>query len=91
MPLLAAFAAGVVSFILRRTFTAAASFLPETRSGSRIPAGLAGLAAQFGFTTGSDALQVPQFYAQVLKSRELPEGLLLDPFPDPEQNRIRCL
>lgn len=83
VPLLAAFSAGVFSFVVRPTFTASASFLPEVRSGSRVPAGLASLAAQFGVATGSDAAQAPQFYAQVLKSRELLERILLDRYPDP--------
>jgi uncharacterized protein involved in exopolysaccharide biosynthesis len=83
VPLLAAFSAGVFSFLVRPTFSASASFLPEVRSGSRVPAGLASLAAQFGVATGSDAAQAPQFYAQVLKSRELLERILLDRFPDP--------
>ncbi|GIX47753.1 MAG: hypothetical protein KatS3mg131_1964 [Candidatus Tectimicrobiota bacterium] len=83
VPLLAAFSAGVFSFMVRPTFTATASFLPEVRSASRLPAGLAGLAAQFGVSAGPEGSQAPQFYAEVLKSRELLERVVLERFVDP--------
>jgi uncharacterized protein involved in exopolysaccharide biosynthesis len=83
LPLLAGFTAGIVSLIIRPSFTATASFLPEVRSSSRIPAGLGGLAAQFGVSAGPEAAQGAQFYAQVLKSRELLQAVLLERYPDP--------
>lgn len=85
LPLLAAFSAGVFSFLVGPTFTATAAFLPEVRSSSRVPAALAGLAAQFGVSTGSDPTQLPQFYAEVLKSREILETVLLERYPDPRR------
>jgi len=83
VPFLAAVTAGIVSLITRPTFTATASFLPEVRSSSRISPAVASLAAQFGVSAASEAAQGPQFYAQVLKSRELLQAILLDRYPDP--------
>src|SRR5690242_20974405 len=53
----------------------------RSAQGSRLPAGLAGLASQFGVSLGSDASKSPKFYAQVLRSRELMERVLLSTYP----------
>jgi len=42
-----------------------------------------GIAAQFGFPLGTEASRSPKFYAQVLKSRELMEQVLLSNYLDP--------
>lgn len=78
LPLLCAAATGIVSFLIRPTYTATTTFVPEQGAGaSRLPAGLAGLASQFGVSVGPDASKSPKFYAQVLQSRELMERVLL--------------
>lgn len=83
-PLLLAFATGVVSFIIRPTYTATTTFVPEASSQTgRLPAGLAGLATQFGISLGTDASKSPKFYAAVVRSRELMERVLLSKYVDP--------
>jgi uncharacterized protein involved in exopolysaccharide biosynthesis len=44
---------------------------------------LSGLASQFGISLGGDAIQLPQFYAQVLQSRDILDRILLTRYPDP--------
>lgn len=84
LPLLLAVLTGVVSLIVRPTYTATTTFVPEaTAQGSRLPAGLAGLATQFGISLGADASKSPKFYAAVVRSRELMEHVLLSNYVDP--------
>jgi len=71
------------SFLVPPTYTAVTSFVPEVRSLSRLPAGLAGLAGQFGIGLGADASQSPRFYADVAKSREILDRLLRSRYADP--------
>ena|SRR2546426_922705 len=85
-PLLAALAATVVSLILRPTFTATTTFVPETRGRPVLPANFAGLAGQLGLSVGTNASESPRFYAEVAKSRELLERILLTRFPDPRSS-----
>lgn len=82
LPLAATVLAVLVSLVLPRWYTATTSFVPESPVGNRAPAGLAGLASQFGLTFGAAASQSPRFYAEVLKSRELMERVLLARYPD---------
>ncbi len=77
-----------VSFLLSPTFTATTTFVPETRTQYRVPAGVAGAAGQLGISLGGDANQSPRFYAQVVKSRELFERALLSRYADPQQSAI---
>lgn len=67
----------VVAIVLPRTYTASASFTPQSkRSGM---SGAAGLAAQLGITVPNiDGSQSPAFYADVLKSREILSAVLAD-------------
>ena len=84
LPLLLALVTGAVSLIVRPTFTATTTFVPEASpQGGRLPAGLAGLATQFGISLGSEASKSPKFYAQVVRSRELMERVLLSTYVDP--------
>ena len=83
LPLAAAFLTAAISLVLPPTYTASTAFVPESRSQGRVPAGLAGLAGQFGVSLGGEASQSPQFYAEVVKSRELADRVLLTRFPDP--------
>jgi uncharacterized protein involved in exopolysaccharide biosynthesis len=75
-PLLVAVVTAVISLALPPSFTATTTFVPESPQTTRLPAGLAGLATQFGISLGSEASKSPRFYAEVLRSRELRERLL---------------
>jgi uncharacterized protein involved in exopolysaccharide biosynthesis len=62
-------------------FTAVATFVPEGTSQTRLPAGLAGFAGQFGITLGGDGAHSPKFYADVLRSDGLMRRVLLARYP----------
>ncbi len=83
LPLAAAFLAGLVSLLVPRTYTATTTFVPEAGPDARVPAGLAGIAGQFGIALGGDASQSPQFYADLIESRELMEQVLRTRYPIP--------
>ncbi len=76
-----------ISFLVQPTYTATTSFVPEVRSQGRVPAGLAGIAGQFGINLGAEASQSPMFYADVAKSREILDRLLLARYADPLATR----
>jgi uncharacterized protein involved in exopolysaccharide biosynthesis len=67
--LLAVVLAVAAGFLARRTYTASASFMPQ--STDKTLSRLAGLAAQFGVPTLSGAGQSPDFFADVITSRQL--------------------
>lgn len=68
-----------VALVLPRTYTAQSSFLPQTTEGDL--SRLAGLAAQFGFSvSASRGGEVPQFYVDLLRSRELLEATVQGPY-----------
>ena len=83
LPIALAVVAVVISFLMRPTYTASTTFVPEASAGTKLPSGLAGLAGQFGLSVGADASQSPRFYADVLKSRELLERTLRTRYADP--------
>jgi uncharacterized protein involved in exopolysaccharide biosynthesis len=57
-----------VTLVRPRSFTAAARFMPQTRTQNAA----SGLAAQLGMTLpGSDASQSPDFYVELIRSREI--------------------
>jgi uncharacterized protein involved in exopolysaccharide biosynthesis len=92
LPLAAGLLAAVLSLILPPKYTASTSFVPAaSSSGSSLPqglqglAGLAGLATQFGLNIGSGTAFSPDFFAEVLTSRELLRATLLTQFDDPRQ------
>jgi uncharacterized protein involved in exopolysaccharide biosynthesis len=69
---------------------ATTTFMPAASSGSSSMsqgpgglAGLAGLATQFGLNLGSGSAASPEFFAAVLRSRELVQATLLTEFDDP--------
>ena len=68
------------SFIVTPIYTASASFVPEGQSATGKLGDLAGLAGQLGISIGPGANQSPRFYAQVVQSRELLEGILRDKY-----------
>jgi uncharacterized protein involved in exopolysaccharide biosynthesis len=79
LPLAASVLTLLVSLFVPPTYTATTTFVPEVGAVSRIPAGLSGLgslAGQFGITLSGDASQSPQFYADLIESRELMERVL---------------
>lgn len=83
LPLGAAFATAVISLIVPSTFTARTAFVPELGSQALVRGGLAGLASQFGISLPTEGGQSPQFYANVLKSQQILNRVLLTRFPDP--------
>lgn len=98
LPLGFAVLAAIGSLLMRPTFTAVTTFVPEANPSAGLPAGLAsvaGIAGQFGISLGSDVTRSPRFYADVVKSRELMERALLSPLPDPRsrapQDSVRLL
>ena len=82
-PLLVAFLTAILSLLVPPTYTATTTFVPEASPQGRLPSGLAGLATQFGITLGSEASKSPKFYAEVVRSRELMEHVLLSFYTDP--------
>src|SRR5438552_6183680 len=81
LPLGVALLAGVASLLVSPTYTAITTFVPEVSADARMPAGLAGLAGQFGIALGGEASQSPQFYADLIESRELMERVLRARYP----------
>ncbi|MGH7546741.1 MAG: GNVR domain-containing protein [Gemmatimonadales bacterium] len=77
----------VVGLLLPPLYKGTTTFVPETRSQTRLPQGLAGLAGQFGITLPQEARESPQFYAQVVRSRQLMERVLLDRYLAPRPTR----
>jgi len=73
------------SYLIRPKYAATTSFTPETGSGSRLPsslAGLAGLASQFGVGPSMLGSTSPEYYAALVRSREILESVLRTPFAD---------
>lgn len=87
--LVAGAAALVLSLLLPPTYTARTTFVPDASSAqARLTGGLsglgglAGLAGQLGVSLGGDVTRSPRFYADVAKSRQILEKVLLTRFPD---------
>ena len=78
--------AALILLLQRPVYTGQTSFAPETSPTSSLAgslAGLAGLAGQFGGVSQSPSSSVsPDFFAQVLHSREIQRSTLLSEFPD---------
>src|SRR6266849_3523568 len=71
VPLAAAVITSVIVLLMQPTYAASASFVPENPTEGKLPAGLAGVASQFGLTLGTEPSRSPAFYADVLRSREI--------------------
>lgn len=88
LPLACALLAGLGSLALPPMFTAQTSLTPVSSSstgglsGSAL-ASLAGLAGQLGVSSGTGGAIAPEFFAEILKSRELLTGTLESRFHDP--------
>ncbi len=79
LPLGLALLTGVIGLVLPRRYTAVAAFLPQ-RSQSALGR-LAGLAAQFGVAVPTqDAGESPEFYADLIVSREILSKIVTDSF-----------
>lgn len=72
LPILLAAVVGVMTFTQPRTYSASASFIPQTPEG-RSGSGAAALARQFGVNIGGGDRPggSPQFYADLLRTREV--------------------
>ena len=76
LPLLAGVLTSVGVLLMKPTYAATASFVAENTLQSRVPAGLAGLASQFGVNVAGEASRSPAFYADLLRSQEILEKVL---------------
>ena len=83
LPLLVAIATAAVSLTMPSTYTATATFVPETRNQNRLPGMAAGLVGGLGITLGTEPTQSPRFYADVVRSRELLERVLTSRYTTP--------
>ncbi len=83
LPLALAFLAALASLVMRPQYTSRAAFVPESRALPTINPSLLGLASQFGVNLGGQSAQSPQFYAEVLRSREILEAVLATSFARP--------
>lgn len=80
VPVIALVVVLIGALITPPTFTATSTFVPEAATQSRLPSSLSGLAGQFGITLGSEPAQSPRFYADLVRSREIMEHVLLTRF-----------
>jgi uncharacterized protein involved in exopolysaccharide biosynthesis len=82
-------AAGLAVAFIPPVYRSRVSFVANSAGGSRIPSGLAangalaGLASQLGMASGADPTESPNFYMQLIQSRELLTRLLQSKFRDP--------
>jgi uncharacterized protein involved in exopolysaccharide biosynthesis len=83
--------AAVASYIAPAIYTATTAFVPAAAEEARLPGTLAGLATQFGLTLDGGGGPSPDFFAQVLTSRELIVQLLESEFPDPAARPTRVM
>ena len=77
-----AFITAIVSLLLPQEYTARTTFTPENQNGSPVPSGLVGLAGQLGFAGTLGNSVSPDFFADLLGSRELLTSTLQTEFPD---------
>lgn len=70
-----------IGLLKKRTYSSTFSFVPQTTADPRA-AGLASLAGQFGVSLGGagNAAQSPQFYADLLQTREVLVPIVTDSF-----------
>ena len=79
--LVTAFVVSVAALLASRSFTAEATFMPQGTTTGRGTGGLAALAGQLGMSLDeAEPTQSPQFYVELLASRELRSRLLADTF-----------
>ena len=85
LPFVAAVIAAAYSLTVTEIYTATTRFIPESGSQGSGLSGLAGMAAQLGISLGGGASgnQSPEFYAEILTSREIVQRVLLSTYQDP--------
>lgn len=76
------------TLVIPPVYRSNASFVANSSSQSKLPSGsssspIGGLISQFGGSLGGDPSESPNFYLQLLVSRELLTRLLTSKFPDP--------
>src|SRR5881275_3141164 len=72
IPLIVGFLMAAISLLLPASYTASTTFVPATSGNpSTLPGGLAGLATQFGISIAGTNSLSPDFFAEVLTSREV--------------------
>lgn len=70
--------AAVVTLLTPRTWTAVSMFTTQSR---RMPSGLSGIAAQIGIAIPNlEASQSPQFFESVLKTRDVVDAVIQQPY-----------
>jgi uncharacterized protein involved in exopolysaccharide biosynthesis len=88
-------AALLAVLLLPPVYRSSVSFVANASGGSKLPnsiassGALAGLAAQFGVNPSNDPSESPNFYIQLIYSRELLTRLLESRFPDPRGKTVR--
>jgi len=76
----------IVSLLLPAEYTARTTFTPENQNGPTVSSSLVGLAGQLGFAGTLGNSVSPDFFADLLSSRELLTSTLRTEFPDYRRN-----
>lgn len=87
-------AALIATVVVPPVYRSNASFVANTSGTSKVPAAasaspIGGLLSQFGGSLGGDPSESPNFYLQLLNSRELLTRTLESKFPDPRTPNLR--
>lgn len=78
------FLVGSCTLVQPRTFTSTGAFVPQTGTGSSQLGRLAGVASQFGVSVpAAEPGQSPEFYAELLRSRQLLESAVTTDYSVP--------
>ena len=80
--------AALVYFVVPSAYSAKTMFVPEVSTQRGLPAGLAGLAGQFGISLSGEAGQSAYFYAQVLTTPAVMDEVLTTRLPDPRSRTL---
>jgi uncharacterized protein involved in exopolysaccharide biosynthesis len=80
LPFALAFIAGARSLLSPRLYTATASFIPQEPNTPQ--SSLGAIASQFGLATGKASANSPQFYGDLLMSREVLRDVILTQYQD---------
>ncbi len=79
LPLTMGLLVGILSLLSPRQYTASASFVPQEPGSAQ--AGLGQLASQFGLTSPRSLTSSPQFYADLLQSRDVLREVVMTTYP----------
>jgi uncharacterized protein involved in exopolysaccharide biosynthesis len=84
LPICATLLAAAIALVLPPSYTGTTTFVPAVGGNlGNLPGGLASLATQFGLNIGTTSSVSPDFFAEILGSRELLQATLLSQFDDP--------